>query len=212
MSGREIPLTPGENYETQLGFVANSAEFQNNTPYWWRLPDQNHFVPPFSVNHVVSLVGTEVARILWEAPVGLTQPALPNNAAERTQRATVNYSPEPQQSAAGFVGHSPAGQSRRTSNIALLQNTTVVFTLPSPAENGIQFYLQNLGFAGIFAIYFQAILNNLVAQGPWCFSQNGSLVTGLGCNWKVDTYFAAGTRFEFNLLGGPTALTLVAEY
>lgn len=212
MAGLELTLIPGENYERQLGFTARSAEFQNNTPYWWRLPDQNHYVPPFSVNHIVSLVGSEVARVLWEAPVGLTQPALPTVLAERTQRAIATYSPAEQMSAAGFVGHSPAGQSRRTSRVELLQNTTVVFTLPSPAENGIQFYMQNLGFPGIYVVAVQAILLQVVAQGPWCFSNTGSLVTGLGCNWKIATYFAAGTRFDFNLQGGPTALSLVLEY
>ena len=58
----------------QLGFTANSVIVQNPTASYFYLPDVGVFIQPGQTNVVVSLPGTQVARIQNVAPDGITNP------------------------------------------------------------------------------------------------------------------------------------------
>lgn len=67
------PLATGGE---QLGFTANSVIVQNPTASYWFLPDVGVFIQPGQTNVVVSLPGTQVARIQNIPPDGLTNPTI----------------------------------------------------------------------------------------------------------------------------------------
>lgn len=68
------PLPSGNGAEEQLGFAANSVIVNNPTPTYYFLPDVNIYIPPMAQQMIVPLIGTQVARIRYAAPVGVTNP------------------------------------------------------------------------------------------------------------------------------------------
>ncbi len=66
---RNFTLPPGEDLnQVNLGFSPNFAIVSNYSPYWVFLPDGSAFVPPWTLNAVISLYHANAATLLWQGP------------------------------------------------------------------------------------------------------------------------------------------------
>lgn len=71
-----VPPLPTRRAEEQLGFSANTVIVNNPTASYYYLPDVNYYVQPYTQQAIIPLYGTQVARIEYTAPPGLTNPSI----------------------------------------------------------------------------------------------------------------------------------------
>lgn len=76
MQQTSIPLVPPKDTMSgapSIGFLATMLRVENPTPAYWYLPDSLRYIPPFHTGIAIPIIGTEQARILFQAPAGVVQ-------------------------------------------------------------------------------------------------------------------------------------------
>lgn len=201
----ELTINPpfGGSVSQQLGFNARACIIQNLTPYWWYIPQAQHYVPPLVVNHIVSLVGQETGDIVFASPPGVPQ-VDSTNAANQYQRPAFRFIEDGLSAASGFVGFSGVPSAAK---LTLPAVQLTAFITPLPALPVACNTLELLGTTDTTL----RILTISDSHGIGIMIE--PVVTGLGLNFfrfVIRRYFPANTILSASITGGGAGATLTS--
>lgn len=131
---RTIFVAPGQSVSDNLSFTAYSVIIQNNTIWYWYLPDARAFIPPGTTHFISPLPGVSVANISFQAPLGLPQPPIPTDGSGG--QLVAQFLNETNTASPGYVGYQPMGRNRLVFPLGTIRNGQS-FALPVPASDGL---------------------------------------------------------------------------
>lgn len=142
MQTRQFILAPPTDLSggAQLGFYAKSVWVSNPTAAWYFLPDQQITIPPGQIGAVYSLGGTERANIVFQAPLGVSQPTTSFEG-----QVIFNYSEEQLAPSAGVNSYSLMPAGANSLFFSLPAGTPVVIDLKGPTNRFSAFMFNAAG-------------------------------------------------------------------
>jgi len=190
MSSRTFTVSPPDNLDAQLGFLARSIIVDNPTPCFWYCAGANVWILPYTFGAIIVLPSAdETAKLTFAAPIGQVQP---RPAAGSVTALSVTYYETVAGPASPGV-NVPISQGRAPLSLTFaVTGTTQTFLVSSPILDGFTCRVESTGALSALTLAFSW---TLPGGSPRSETYYATLGTATPIEFDIPGSFPPGTTF-----------------